>query len=259
MENIAAKYLHPGEEVRWTGGPDDFSLLGKTTKGPVLLNWCVTGALTVLFLTWYFLVLCSGTFSPVFVGLVLAVAATVMYLPVKKYRDLRGARYCITDERAVLITGDESYYCVELKNLDGVRRLQDAEGRTSLLLGVSPQQPPKRGLDWRSRTVKPAVRTEGRWDYAESLLFSGPRTRRAPWRPCAPPASDRGPRGQGPQRQKPIPEELLPESVFCPMCGFPICSYRARRSRSCPAPCRRCAVPCPPPSPARCRRTSPAG
>lgn len=171
MENKAVKYLHPGEEIRWMGQPDTFSLLGKSAKTFVLLNWCVTGTLTVLFLAWYFLVLCGETFSPVFVGLVLAIAATVVYMPVRRHQNLHGSQYLITNERAILITEDESYYCVELKNLDGVRRIRDTDGRTGLLLGSGLERELRHGVDWRSRTVKPAIRTEGRWDYAESMLF----------------------------------------------------------------------------------------
>lgn len=171
MESIAAKYLHQGEEIRWTGRPDTFSLLGKSAKPSVLLNWCVTGTLTVLFLAWYFLILCSGTFSPVFVGLVLAVAAVIMYAPVRKHRNLQGSHYYITNERAMVVTRDESHYCLELKDVDRVCRIQDTDGRTGLLLGSSLEPSLKRGVDWRSRTVKPAVRSEGPWDYAESLLF----------------------------------------------------------------------------------------
>ena len=133
MESIAAKYLHRGEEICWTGQPESFPLLGKSTKLPVLLNWCATGVITALFLAYYFLALCRETCSPVFVGLVLAVAATIMYAP--------------------------------------VRTIQDSEGAACLLLGSGLARKPEKGLDWRSQTVKPAVHTEGPWDYTESMIF----------------------------------------------------------------------------------------
>ncbi len=171
MESIAAKYLHRGEEICWTGQPESFPLLGKSTKLPVLLNWCATGVITALFLAYYFLALCRETCSPVFVGLVLAVAATIMYAPVKKQRNLKGARYYITNERAMVVTRDASYYCLDLKDLDHVRTIQDSEGAACLLLGSGLARKPEKGLDWRSQTVKPAVHTEGPWDYTESMIF----------------------------------------------------------------------------------------
>ena len=171
MENTVAKYLHKGEEIYWSGQPGKVLLMEKSTRPAVLLNWCVTGIATLLFLGYYFLMLCSGTFSPVFVGMILLTAATVIYMPVKKQRNLQGSRYYITNERAMLVTRDASYYCLDLKDLDRVQTVQDRKGETCLVLGSGLEESLKKGVDWRSRNIKLGTRTEGPWDYATSLLL----------------------------------------------------------------------------------------
>ena len=171
MENAVEKYLHKGEEIFWSSQPEKFSLMEKSSKPSVLLNWCATTAVTVLFLCYYFLVLCSGTFSPVFVGMVLMTAAVIMYIPVRKQRNLQGARYYITNQRAMLVTKDASYYCLDLKDLDSVQDVQDRAGKTCLVLGSGLEKSLKKGVDWRSRNVELSTRTEGPWDYVTSLLF----------------------------------------------------------------------------------------
>ena len=123
MENRLQKYLRSGEEIRWKSQPKKFLLLDSSTKGAILMNWCITGAVTLAFLIYYFAVLCNGTFSPVFVLLVLAIAATIMCLPVRRRRNLQGARYYITNRRAIMVTRDESYYCIDLADVDAVQEV----------------------------------------------------------------------------------------------------------------------------------------
>ncbi len=171
MENAVAKYLHKGEQVYWSDTPEKFPLLDKHTKLSVFLNWGITAAVTVLFLAYYFLALCHGTFSPVFVGLVLCTAALIMYLPVKKQRNLQGAHYYITNERAILVTKDSTYYCLDLKDVGSVQQVQDRDGKTCLVLGTDLIKDVKKGVDWRSKNVKLGIRTEGPWDYVSSMLF----------------------------------------------------------------------------------------
>ena len=170
-KNTVAKYLHKGEKICWSSQPEKFPLLEKSCKFSVLLNWSITSAVTVLFLGYYFLVLCNGTFSPVFVGLTLLIAATIMYMPVRKYKNLQDVQYYITNERAMLVTRDASYYCLNLKELTNVQNVQDNAGKTCLILGTGLEKSLKRGIDWRSRNIKPSTSTEGPWDYVHSLLF----------------------------------------------------------------------------------------
>lgn len=171
MDNRIQKYLRSGEEIRWQSQPKKFSLLDASTKGPILMNWCITGAVTLAFLIYYFAVLCSGTFSPVFVLLVLTIAATIMYVPVKKQRNLQGAHYYITNRRAIMVTKDASYYCINLDDVDAVQEVEDQSGEKCVVLGKGMEKELSKGINWRSPKYKLAADTDGVWECANALMF----------------------------------------------------------------------------------------
>jgi len=171
MENQLKRYLYSDEEVCWQSQPKKFSLMDNSTKGPLMLNWCVTSAVTLAFLIYYFAVLCNGTFSPVFVALVLCIAGTIMYWPVKKQRNLQGAKYYITNRRAIMVTRDASYFCIDLADMGNVQEVEDRGGEKCLVLGSGLEKTLRKGIDWRSPKCKLAAHTNGVWECTESLMF----------------------------------------------------------------------------------------
>ena len=108
MEERLKTYLRPGEQVRWQGRPAPFSLLEAEAKKQILLKWGLTVALGGGLLAVYL----SRTEAPSmgFIGLVLLVAAVILISPVAERRNLMGEQYWITNQRAILMTRDKTFF-----------------------------------------------------------------------------------------------------------------------------------------------------
>ena len=115
MEERLKTYLRPGEQVRWQGRPAPFSLLEAEAKKQWGLTVALGGGLLAVYL--------SGTEAPSmgFIGLVLLVAAVILISPVAERRNLMGEQYWITNQRAILMTRDKTFFYMELSDIDDLQ------------------------------------------------------------------------------------------------------------------------------------------
>ena len=171
MEERLKTYLRPGEQVRWQGRPAPFSLLEAEAKKQILLKWGLTVALGGGLLAVYL----SGTEAPSmgFIGLVLLVAAVILISPVAERRNLMGEQYWITNQRAILMTRDKTFFYMELSDIDDLQVVGGTTKGKSLVLGRCLFEEAKKLLRWRACHPKVDVQSHDETDRALGMIFYG--------------------------------------------------------------------------------------
>lgn len=160
-----------GEQVRWQGRPAPFSLLEAEAKKQILLKWGLTVALGGGLLAVYL----SGTEAPSmgFIGLVLLVAAVILISPVAERRNLMGEQYWITNQRAILMTRDKTFFYMELSDIDDLQVVGGTTKGKSLVLGRCLFEEAKKLLRWRACHPKVDVQSHDETDRALGMIFYG--------------------------------------------------------------------------------------
>ena len=81
---------------------------------------------------------------------VLGVAALLLVSPFVERRNVLRQSYCITDQRVILISGDQTVYFMELDGIDGFRTVTGKTEYGSLVLGSCIFEDIRRQLRWRA-------------------------------------------------------------------------------------------------------------
>ena len=152
-------------------GPAPFSLLEAEVKKQILLKWGLTVALGGGLLAVYL----SGTEAPSmgFIGLVLLVAAVILISPVAERRNLMGEQYWITNQRAILMTRDKTFFYMELSDIDDLQVVGGTTKGKSLVLGRCLFEEAKKLLRWRACHPKVDVQSHDETDRALGMIFYG--------------------------------------------------------------------------------------
>ena len=137
MEERLKTYLRPGEQVRWQGRPAPFSLLEAEAKKQILLKWGLTVAL------------------------------------VAERRNLMGEQYWITNQRAILMTRDKTFFYMELSDIDDLQVVGGTTKGKSLVLGRCLFEEAKKLLRWRACHPKVDVQSHDETDRALGMIFYG--------------------------------------------------------------------------------------
>lgn len=168
METTLREWLREDETVRWQGAPADFSLLDEPNRRTILVRWLVTAVLTAAVLTVY--IFSKDTPSSGFIGLVTLVAVIIMGAPLVERWSLRQQQYWITNQRAILMTRDKSFYSMELKELDGFRVIRNRTEEDCVVLGrcIFPEEGQ---LRWRACHPKVDVCSQSSQGQAQGLVF----------------------------------------------------------------------------------------
>ena len=156
MEERLKTYLRPGEQVRWQGRPAPFSLLEAEAKKQILLKWGLTVALGGGPLAVYL----SRTEAPSmgFIGLVLAGGCGDSDLARGGAPEPHGGQYWITNQRAILMTRDKTFFYMELSDIDDLQVVGGTTKGKSLVLGRCLFEEAKKSLRWRACHPKVDVR-----------------------------------------------------------------------------------------------------
>ena len=85
-----------------------------------------------------------------FIGLVLLVAAVILISPVAERRNLMGEQYWITNQRAILMTRDKTFFYMELSDIDDLQVVGGTTKGKSLVLGRCLLEEAKKLLRWRA-------------------------------------------------------------------------------------------------------------
>lgn len=144
---------------------------GGRGKKQILLKWGLTVALGGGLLAVYL----SGTEAPSmgFIGLVLLVAAVILISPVAERRNLMGEQYWITNQRAILMTRDKTFFYMELSDIDDLQVVGGTTKGKSLVLGRCLFEEAKKLLRWRACHPKVDVQSHDETDRALGMIFYG--------------------------------------------------------------------------------------
>ncbi len=168
VERALRGYLRPNETVCWQGKAERFPLLAGDTKGLILGKWIgtvvVTGAILILYLR------NNGADMGV-VGLLLLVAALLMGSPFAEQYSLQQQAYWLTDQRAILMTRDKTFYYMELDEIDDFQLLRGKAAQDCLVLGSDIFEEVDRQLRWRACHPKTDVQSAGSADAADGMVF----------------------------------------------------------------------------------------
>ena len=139
--------LRDGEQVLWSGKTEAFPLLADDAKVQILSKWIGTVAAAVVLLALY--IGNAGDGKGLIVG-VLVVAVLLVASPFMEQRSVLRQSYWITDQRVILISGDQTVYFMELDGIDGFRTVTGKTEYGSLVLGSCIFEDIRRQLRWRA-------------------------------------------------------------------------------------------------------------
>ena len=147
VEKTLDKTLRDGEQVLWRGKTEVFPLLAGDARVQILGKWIGTAAAATILLALY--IANGGNGKGLIVG-VLGVAALLLVSPFVERRNVLRQSYCITDQRVILISGDQTVYFMELDGIDGFRTVTGKTEYGSLVLGSCIFEDIRRQLRWRA-------------------------------------------------------------------------------------------------------------
>lgn len=162
-------FLRQGEQVRWQSGTREFPLLEQGESWKIIGKWIGTVIATAALLALY-----TGQgreWSVKAVAVILLVAALLVLSPVIERHSLLGQRYWITDQRAVLMTWDQTFYYMELSEIDDFQLLRDRTAGDCLILGKCLFGEVDKQLRWRACHPKTDSQNDGRRGEAQGLAF----------------------------------------------------------------------------------------
>lgn len=168
-DEALADYLRQGEQIRWQSGTKPFSLLEKGEGGKIIGKWIGTVVVAVALLTLY--IGQVPEWSVKVAAAILVIAVLLVLSPVMERWNLLGQRYWITDQRAILMTRDKSFYAIELPELDDFRLLSGRTAGDCLVLGGCLFEEGERQLRWRACHPKTDMGSDSRRDLAQGLVF----------------------------------------------------------------------------------------
>ena len=165
------EYLRKGENVRWSGRTAPFPLLGDKSREQIVLKWAVTAALTCGFLWLY----CARdqAVNGKFIALVVLVAGLVIASPWMEQRSIMGQQYFITDQRAILMSRDKTFYSMELNGIDELRRVSLHGEADALVMGGIIMEDIRKQLRWRACHPKTDMQGQKKQDEALGMVFYG--------------------------------------------------------------------------------------
>ena len=147
VEKTLDKTLRDGEQVLWSGKTEAFPLLTGDARVQILGKWIGTAVVAVVLLALY--IANGGNGKGLIVG-VLGVAALLLVSPFVERRNVLRQSYCITDQRVILISGDQTVYFMELDGIDGFRTVTGKTAYGSLVLGSCIFEDIRRQMRWRA-------------------------------------------------------------------------------------------------------------
>lgn len=140
--------LRDGEQVLWSGKTEAFPILAGDAKVQILSKWIGTVAAAVVVLLALYIGN-AGDGKGLIVG-VLVVAALLVASPFMEQRSVLRQSYWITDQRVILISGDQTVYFMELEGIDGFRTVTGKTAYGSLVVGSCIFEDIRRQLRWRA-------------------------------------------------------------------------------------------------------------
>ena len=166
-ERALESHLRQGERVCWQSGTKAFPLLEKGESWKIIGKWIGTVAAAAALLALY-----TGQgreWSVNAVAVILLIAVLMLLSPVIERYSLLGQRYWITDQRAILMTRDQTFYYMELLEIDDFQLLRDRTAGDCLVLGGCLFEEVDRQLRWRACHPKTDIQNDSQRGLAQGL------------------------------------------------------------------------------------------
>ena len=158
----------PGEQILWQSETGKFGLMSGVHGRKVLTKWIVTIVVMLAVIVAYLAAVPQVKNSVVV--MLLIVTALLLVSPVMEWSNLKGQRYILTNQRAILVRADRRIFTMPLSAIDDARIVQLTPEETCLLLGSKMMAEPEK--QYRFRAAHPLGATEETSD-VEGLLFYG--------------------------------------------------------------------------------------
>ncbi|MCI2057046.1 MAG: hypothetical protein LKJ86_07870 [Oscillibacter sp.] len=166
------EHLRQGETVRWQGKPKAFPLLEEGCKNKIIRNWILMTVSGALLLGLY--IRSNENPSMGFISLVVAVVVLALAAPAAQAISLRKQQYFITDQRAIVLTGDKTFYYMELNELSDVEVIDDCSSSRCLAMGAPIMKDVRRQLRWQAKNPKIDVQSSESNEHAIGMVFYDP-------------------------------------------------------------------------------------
>lgn len=146
MEELR-RNLRKGETLLWESGPKRFPLLESKLKGKILGEWIVTLILAAWLL---YVERDNANFGMGVQLLVAAVAFVVILSPIVEYYSLKRQKYYLTDQRAIVVTGDNAIYYMDYDKIGDTLVIDDVADGRCIAMGEDILADVIRQLRWRA-------------------------------------------------------------------------------------------------------------
>ena len=148
MEARLKEALWDGEEVRWTGKPKPFALLGSDCKTEFLITWVISAAILLTVLCFIVSQLISGARSLMDI---LVMSAVILFVPailsIRPFLDKKCLEqksfYAVTNYRVITMVKDEILFMSIDKNLKAAVE-QEENGCGNLCFGEAIGKSPRK-------------------------------------------------------------------------------------------------------------------
>ena len=136
--------LHPGEEILWESGTGRFGLLSGANGRKIVTKWVITLAVMLGIIGAY--AAAAAAVKTNVVVILLVIMGLMLLSPVMEWGNLRGQRYILTNQRALLVRGDRKVFSMALHDIDDAQIAQLSPDETCLLLGSRMVAEPQKQL-----------------------------------------------------------------------------------------------------------------
>lgn len=165
------KYLRENESVLWQSGPKAFPLLESRLKAKILGEWIVT----LLLIGWFLYVEQNNpNFGTGTKALLLVVAAVIILSPVVEWHNLKNQKYFLTDQRAILITADNSLYFMDYNQIDDMAVIDDVADGACIAMGSTILNNVRKQLRWQACHPKTDLQEADKRSEALGMVFYVP-------------------------------------------------------------------------------------
>ena len=165
-EFVLGSSMLPGEQILWQSETGKFGLMSGVYGRKVLTKWIVTIVVMLAIIGAYVM-----TVDPIknsVVVMLLIVTALMLISPVMEWNNLKGQRYILTNQRAILVRADRKIFTMPLSAIDDAQIVQLTPEETCLLLGSKMIAEPE--ARYRALASHPMETSEHSGD-VEGLVF----------------------------------------------------------------------------------------
>ena len=138
--------LRPGERILWESTPVKSGILEGVHGKHILQKWMLAAAI-ILGLLGAYMVMAQEVRGGI-CGILLVILAAILLSPVQEWNALQKQRFLLTNQRAILIRGDQAMFTMEMSEIDDAKIVQFSPKEVCLVLGSQITKKTEQQLRW---------------------------------------------------------------------------------------------------------------